>query len=121
ANINSPRQTVLSGAREHVEAAVEWCRGRDIGARMLPVACAFHSPQVAGAQRRLAQLLHGMTLARPRVPIYSNTTGDAHAQDPEAIAKLLAEHLTRPVDFVREVEAMYRDGARVFVEAGPRS
>ena len=121
ANINSPRQTVLSGAREHVEAAVEWCRGRDIGARMLPVACAFHSPQVAGAQQRLAQLLQGMTLKSPRIPIYSNTTGDAHAQDPEAIAKLLSEHLTRPVDFVRELEAMYRDGARIFLEVGPRS
>ena len=57
ANLNSPRQTVLSGPREHVEAAVEWCREREIGARMLPVACAFHSPHVAGAQQRFAQEL----------------------------------------------------------------
>ena len=121
ANLNSPRQTVLSGPQEHVEAAVEWCRERGVGARMLPVACAFHSPHVAGAQQRFAQLLERTSLAVPRVPVYSNTSGDAHEQDTAAIAALLSEHLIRPVEFVREIDAMYRDGARIFVEVGPRS
>jgi acyl transferase domain-containing protein/NAD(P)H-dependent flavin oxidoreductase YrpB (nitropropane dioxygenase family)/NAD(P)-dependent dehydrogenase (short-subunit alcohol dehydrogenase family) len=121
ANLNSPRQTVLSGPREHVEAAVDWCQERGIGARMLPVACAFHSPHVAGAQHKLAQLLRETTIADPRIPVYSNTTGDAHVPQSNAIATLLSEHLIRPVDFVREIEAMHRDGARVFVEVGPRS
>jgi acyl transferase domain-containing protein/NAD(P)H-dependent flavin oxidoreductase YrpB (nitropropane dioxygenase family) len=121
ANLNSPRQTVLSGPREHVEAAVEWCRERQIGARMLPVSCAFHSPHVAGAQQRLAAMLAEETIAEPRIPVYSNTRGDAHTTNPEEIAATLSEHLTSPVEFVREVEAMYRDGARVFVEVGPRS
>jgi len=121
ANLNSPVQTVLSGPREHVEAALEWCRERDIGARMLPVACAFHSPHVAGAQQRLADTLAQTTICTPRVPVYSNTSGEAHAPEPEAVGALLSEHLSRPVEFVREVEAMHRDGARVFVEVGPRS
>jgi acyl transferase domain-containing protein/NAD(P)H-dependent flavin oxidoreductase YrpB (nitropropane dioxygenase family) len=121
ANLNSPRQTVLSGPREHVEAALEWCREREIGARMLPVACAFHSPHVAGAQQRFAQELAQATISLPRVPVYSNTSGAAHADDTSAIAGLLAEHLSRPVEFVSEIEAMYDDGARVFVEVGPRS
>jgi acyl transferase domain-containing protein/NAD(P)H-dependent flavin oxidoreductase YrpB (nitropropane dioxygenase family) len=121
ANLNSPRQTVLSGPREHIEAALEWCLQRGIGARMLPVACAFHSPHVAGAQQQFATLLKGSTLAVPRVPVYSNTSGEAHEQQATAIAELLSEHLIRPVEFVRELEAMYRDGARIFVEVGPRS
>jgi acyl transferase domain-containing protein/NAD(P)H-dependent flavin oxidoreductase YrpB (nitropropane dioxygenase family) len=121
ANLNSPRQTVLSGPREHVEAALEWCREREIGARMLPVACAFHSPHVAGAQQRFAEELAQTTIAAPRVPVYSNTSGEAHAADANAIAGLLSEHLSRPVEFVREIGAMYDDGARIFVEVGPRS
>jgi acyl transferase domain-containing protein/NAD(P)H-dependent flavin oxidoreductase YrpB (nitropropane dioxygenase family)/NADP-dependent 3-hydroxy acid dehydrogenase YdfG len=121
ANLNSPRQTVLSGPREHVEAALEWCRERDLGARMLPVACAFHSPHVAGAQQRFAELLQGMSFVDPQIPVYSNTTGEAHAGRATAIAQVLAEHLIRPVEFVREIEAMYDDGARVFIEVGPRS
>jgi acyl transferase domain-containing protein len=121
ANLNAPEQTVLSGPRPRVEAAVEWCRGHDIRARLLPVACAFHSPHVALAQRRLAEELERTPLAEPRIPVFSNTTGERHADDPAAIAAVLAEHLIRPVKFVREVEAMYRAGARVFVESGPRS
>jgi acyl transferase domain-containing protein/NAD(P)H-dependent flavin oxidoreductase YrpB (nitropropane dioxygenase family)/NAD(P)-dependent dehydrogenase (short-subunit alcohol dehydrogenase family) len=121
ANLNSPRQTVLSGPQEHVEAAVEWCRERGVGARMLPVACAFHSPHVAGAQQRFAQLLERTSLAVPQVPVYSNTTGEEHEQQTAAIAQVLSEHLIRPVEFVHEIDAMYRDGARVFVEVGPRS
>jgi acyl transferase domain-containing protein len=121
ANLNAPEQTVLSGTRARVEAAVEWCQGHDIRARLLPVACAFHSPHVAPAQRRLAEELERTPLAEPRIPVFSNTTGERHADDPAAIAAVLAEHLIRPVEFVREVEAMYRAGARVFVESGPRS
>ena len=121
ANLNSPRQTVLSGPQEHVEAAVEWCRERGVGARMLPVACAFHSPHVAGAQQRFAELLAHTSLGVPHLPVYSNTTGEPHAQQTGAIAELLSEHLIRPVEFVHEIDAMYRDGARIFVEVGPRS
>jgi acyl transferase domain-containing protein/NAD(P)H-dependent flavin oxidoreductase YrpB (nitropropane dioxygenase family)/NAD(P)-dependent dehydrogenase (short-subunit alcohol dehydrogenase family)/acyl carrier protein len=121
ANLNAPEQTVLSGPCGRVEAAVQWCREHDVRARLLPVACAFHSPHVAAAQRRLAEELKRTPLAAPRIPVFSNTTGERHPDDPAAIAEVLAEHLIRPVEFVREVEAMYRGGARVFVESGPRS
>jgi acyl transferase domain-containing protein/NADP-dependent 3-hydroxy acid dehydrogenase YdfG len=121
ANLNAPEQTVLSGPRARVEAAIAWCQGQDIRARPLSVACAFHSPHVAPAQRRLAEELERAPLTEPRIPVFSNTTGERHADDPAAIAAVLAEHLIRPVEFVREVEAMYRAGARVFVESGPRS
>ena len=121
ANLNAPTQTVLSGPRAAIEDAVEWCRKRDVRAALLPVACAFHSPHVEAAGRRFVPVLEETPLAPPRIPVFSNTTGDTHADDPAVIAAVLGEHLLRPVEFVREVEAMYRDGARVFVEVGPRS
>jgi acyl transferase domain-containing protein/NAD(P)H-dependent flavin oxidoreductase YrpB (nitropropane dioxygenase family)/NAD(P)-dependent dehydrogenase (short-subunit alcohol dehydrogenase family) len=121
ANLNAPEQTVVSGPRASVGAAVEWCAERGIGARLLPVACAFHTPHMAPAQRRFAEVLERTALRRPGFPVYSNTTGDRHADDPSGIAGVLAEHLVRPVQFVSEVDGMYRDGARVFVEVGPRS
>jgi acyl transferase domain-containing protein/NAD(P)H-dependent flavin oxidoreductase YrpB (nitropropane dioxygenase family)/NAD(P)-dependent dehydrogenase (short-subunit alcohol dehydrogenase family)/acyl carrier protein len=121
ANLNAPAQTVLSGPRAAVEDAIEWCRSRDIRAALLPVACAFHSAHVAPAGRRFVSVLEETPLAPPRIPVFSNTTGDSHGDDPATIAAVLGEHLIRPVEFVREVEAMYRDGARVFVEVGPRS
>ena len=119
ANLNGPLQTVISGPRDRIEEAVNWCGEQGIRARTLPVACAFHSPHVAGAQQRLAEELEHEELATPQIPVYSNTTGRQH--EPSEIAGVLAEHLTKPVQFVSEIEAMYEDGARVFVEVGPRA
>src|SRR6185436_16899047 len=121
ANVNAPLQTVVSGSRAAIEAAVAWCTERDVRARRLPVACAFHSSFVEPAQRRLAEMLRKTQLASPRIPVYSNTTAGQYPDDPAAIAEILGEHLIRPVEFSREVGAMYDDGARIFVEVGPRS
>ena len=120
ANRNAPTQTVLSGSRAAIERALDWCKARDLSAQRLPVACAFHSPLVAPAQRRLAERLREIPISAPRIPVFSNATGAPYAEDPAAVAAQLAEHLVRPVDFVAEVEAMYAAGARLFVEAGPR-
>ena len=40
---------------------------------------------------------------------------------PAAIAARLGDHLAGPVRFAEMIEAMHRDGARVFVEVGPGS
>ena len=121
ANLNAPRQTVISGPRASVERAVAWCGEHGLRAQLLPVACAFHSPLVEPAQQRLAALLQQVEMQSPRIPVYANTTGAVYPDDLAAIAKLLGEHLVRPVEFVREIEAMYQAGARVFVEVGPRN
>jgi acyl transferase domain-containing protein/NAD(P)H-dependent flavin oxidoreductase YrpB (nitropropane dioxygenase family) len=121
ANMNSPRQTVISGSRAEIEQAVAWCKGRGQAARLLPVSCAFHSPLVAQAQRRLVDVLSELALSPPRIPVFSNTTAGLYPECPREIASLLGEHLVRPVQFIAEIEAMHAAGARVFVEAGPRS
>ena len=122
ANLNAPRQTVLSGPRAAIERAVAWCEARGFNAQAIPVACAFHSPLVAPAQRRLAALLSEVVFAPPpQFPVFSNTTAARYPDDPSAVAAILGEHLVRPVEFVREVEAMYEAGAHVFVEVGPRA
>jgi acyl transferase domain-containing protein/NAD(P)H-dependent flavin oxidoreductase YrpB (nitropropane dioxygenase family) len=119
ANLNGPLQTVISGPRDEIEQAVRWCGERGILARTLPVSCAFHSPHVAGAQALFAQEIEREQMGTPTIPVYSNTTGRAH--EPGQIARVLAEHLAQPVQFAGEIEAMYEDGARVFVEVGPRA
>ena len=41
--------------------------------------------------------------------------------DADAVRAELAAQIGAPVRFVEQIEAMYADGARVFVEAGPGS
>lgn len=119
ANENSPEQSVISGPTRAVQDAVERFLAASIAAQPIPVACAFHSPLVHAACDAFAGDLAAVDVGPLALPVYSNTTAAPYPGDPGAIRARLAEHIGKPVHFVAEVEAMYADGARVFVEAGP--
>ncbi|MEJ2653587.1 MAG: beta-ketoacyl synthase N-terminal-like domain-containing protein, partial [Gammaproteobacteria bacterium] len=55
ANINGPRQIVVSGEENAVAHALELAKERDIQVWKLPVSNAFHSQRVAGAAERLRE------------------------------------------------------------------
>jgi acyl transferase domain-containing protein/NAD(P)H-dependent flavin oxidoreductase YrpB (nitropropane dioxygenase family) len=118
ANRNSPQQTVISGPTEEVAISVRLLREAGYGAKRIPVACAFHSPLVAGAGERFAKVLHGKTIRPPEFPVWSNRTAAPYARFPDAVRAELAAQIGAPVAFAAQIEAMYEAGARIFVEAG---
>ncbi|OXM54750.1 type I polyketide synthase [Amycolatopsis alba] len=121
ANRNSPKQTVISGPTADVGLAVERLRGRGIGVKTLPVACAFHSPLVAPAEAEFARVLDGVPVTGPEIPVWANRTAATYPADPDGIRAGLAAQIGAPVRFADQIEAMYEAGARIFVEAGPGS
>ncbi|HEY0255390.1 MAG TPA: beta-ketoacyl synthase N-terminal-like domain-containing protein, partial [Kofleriaceae bacterium] len=121
ANYNSHKQAVISGSVEAIAAALERCAAAKIGAKKINVACAFHSPIVAGAHRALADHLEAIEISGPQLPVWSNTTAAEYPTAPDAIRSLLAAQVAQPVRFAQQILAMYEAGARVFVEAGPGS
>ncbi len=120
-NENGPRQTIVAGPVEGVERAVERAKAAGLRGQRLPVAGAFHTERVAGASGPLAVAASSLISSAPDRPVYSNLDASPHPADPSAIARRLGEHVARPVQFAPMVEAMHRDGARVFVEVGPGS
>jgi acyl transferase domain-containing protein/NAD(P)H-dependent flavin oxidoreductase YrpB (nitropropane dioxygenase family)/NAD(P)-dependent dehydrogenase (short-subunit alcohol dehydrogenase family) len=121
ANSNAPAQTVVAGSEEGLQAAVERCRAKGVRAQRLPVACAFHSPLVAAARAPLEKALLEYRFAAPKRTVYANVTAAPYPAEPEAISRVLAEHLTSTVRFREEIEAMYAAGVRLFVEVGPQA
>lgn len=121
ANHNSPRQTVISGPTEAVATAVRLLRDAGLGAKRIPVACAFHSPLVAGAGERFAESLAQRPVLTPEFPVWSNRTAAPYGEGADTVRAELAAQIGSPVAFVAQIEAMYEAGARVFVEAGPGS
>jgi acyl transferase domain-containing protein/NADP-dependent 3-hydroxy acid dehydrogenase YdfG len=121
ANHNGPEQIVLSGTKAAI--AVASSKLGELGLRVteFPVAAGFHSPQVRPAQEALAIAIAATPWAPLSTPVYSNTTGEPHAADVDTTKRVMADHLVRPVEFVAQTEAMYRDGARIFIELGPKS
>ncbi|WP_329270929.1 SDR family NAD(P)-dependent oxidoreductase [Streptomyces sp. NBC_01451] len=121
ANRNSPKQTVISGPTEAVDEAVRLLRAAGLGAKRIPVACAFHSPLVAGAGERFATALAQQPVRAPEFTVWSNRTATPYGTDADAVRAELAAQIGAPVGFVAQIEAMYEAGARIFVEAGPGS
>ncbi|CAM2066050.1 SDR family NAD(P)-dependent oxidoreductase [Sulfidibacter corallicola] len=121
ANLNHPQQTVISGTTAAVEHAMERLEAASIAAKRIPVACAFHSPVVAKAETTFAEKLAEGDIGKPELPVFANTTAARYPEDPTQIRALLAEHLVSPVRFTEQIEAMYRAGARIFVEVGAGS
>ncbi|MDQ4102916.1 MAG: SDR family oxidoreductase, partial [Actinomycetota bacterium] len=111
--------TVISGPTPAVQTALDRLAEIGLTCATIPVACAFHSPVVAGATPILATELDRRTVGSPQLPVWSNTTAALYPTDPAAVRKTLATHVAEPVRFVEQVEAMYAAGVRIFVEAGP--
>ncbi|HVK25813.1 MAG TPA: SDR family NAD(P)-dependent oxidoreductase [Actinokineospora sp.] len=116
ANDNAPQQVVISGPTPAVDQALAALRDAGLSAQRIPVACAFHSPVVAGAGERFAEALADARIVEPDQPVWSNRTASVYGGDVRAE---LAAQIGAPVRFAEQVEAMYADGARVFLEAGP--
>lgn len=121
ANHNGPTQSVLSGSREAIEKAKEALTTRGIPTRALQVGAAFHSPLVAGAAEAFLQDLEAIDFAPARGTVIANSTAAPYPAEAETARKLLAEQLARPVRFVDVVERLHAEGARTFVEVGPRA
>jgi [acyl-carrier-protein] S-malonyltransferase len=119
ANLNSPGQVVISGARGACVRATELAKNHGIRRAMsLPVAGAFHSPLMAPAADRLRAALAGVTLKDPQWPVYTNVTAKPVTSAAEVPALLVAQ-LTSPVRWADSVVAMHAAGFDEFLELGP--
>jgi polyketide-type polyunsaturated fatty acid synthase PfaA len=121
ANVNSPQQVVLAGARSAIERLQRHLQSREVTATLLPVSAAFHTPLVAYAQKPFAQALETVAFKAPQLPVYNNTTGQRYPEGPTAIRKILKEHLLNRVQFKQEIETIYAQGGYCFVEFGPKA
>jgi [acyl-carrier-protein] S-malonyltransferase len=119
ANLNCPGQLVISGEADKIAQAVELAKAR--GARRaipLPVAGAYHSPLMAGAQPKLAAALSRVRLNPPTVPVVANVTAQFHGA-PADISARLVEQVTRSVLWEKSMRELLARGFTRFIELGP--
>jgi [acyl-carrier-protein] S-malonyltransferase len=119
ANLNSPGQTVISGALAAVEKASALAKAK--GARravMLPVSAPFHCALMQPAQEEVARVLAALTLSDPRIPVAANVTGGL-VSTAAAACDALTRQVTGTVRWVDCVQSLVAAGAEVFVEVGP--
>jgi [acyl-carrier-protein] S-malonyltransferase len=119
ANLNCPGQLVISGEEEKIVKACELVKSR--GARKaipLPVAGAYHSPLMAGAQPKLQAELARIKISAPVVPVISNVTAQPHGSPAEISARLV-EQVTSSVLWENSIRYLLSQGFTRFIELGP--
>jgi [acyl-carrier-protein] S-malonyltransferase len=119
ANLNSPNQTVISGAAAAVEKAAALCKAK--GARrtvMLPVSAPFHCALMQPAQEEVARVLSGVAMHDPRIPVAANVTGKL-VTTADAVRDALIRQVTGAVRWVDCVQSLKASGADLFIEVGP--
>ena len=120
ANINSPLQSVIAGSTKGVDLAIQAFMAANFQAVKIPVSHAFHTKIVAPASQPLRKVIDRMDLQAPRIPVAANVTGDWYPSGREDILNLLADQVASPVQFINGATKLYENGARIFVEVGPK-
>jgi len=119
ANINSPRQTVVSGTAAALAEAES--RFKEAGAKHvipLQVSGPFHSPLMSDAVEVFLPALNEVVFRDPVIPVFSNVTGLKISSGEEA-KKLAIRQITSPVRWVEEEENIFNLGIDICFEAGP--
>jgi [acyl-carrier-protein] S-malonyltransferase len=119
ANLNSPGQTVISGAVAAVERVAALCK--DAGAKrtvMLPVSAPFHCALMQPAQDALAKDLAGLEFRDPAIPVAANVSATLITSGSAARTALIAQ-VTGAVRWVECIQLLMVQGAMHFVEVGP--
>ena len=121
ANYNSPAQVVLAGSTEGIREVKTVLEGAGLTVYPLKVSMAFHTAFVEHAKAPFAQAIQKETFKKAKGKVYSNASAQSYPAEPQQMAVTLTEHMLNSVRFQEEIENMYADGARVFVECGPKN
>ncbi|BBB47629.1 type I polyketide synthase [Pelolinea submarina] len=121
ANYNSPAQVVLAGSTQGIQDVKALLEGAGLSVYPLKVSMAFHTAFVEHAKAPFAQAIQKETFKKAKGKVYSNASAQPYPAEAQAIAQTLSEHMLNSVRFQEEIENMYKAGARIFVECGPKN
>jgi malonyl CoA-acyl carrier protein transacylase len=115
ANDNAPEQLVVAGPAPALDAARRGARTAGLRALRLPVAGAFHSPEMEPAVAGFREALAEVDFSEPRTPVVSCAT----AREFTSPRSELADALVRPVRWRQTMQTLRDRGVERFIETGP--
>ena len=120
ANVNSNKQVVLGGSTPAIKTAETTLKAKGFSVVPLPVSAAFHTEFVRHAQVPFSNFVDAQNIGLPKIPVYSNTTGTSYPYHLNDLKSILKNQILNPVLFKNQVENIYNDGGRIFIEFGPK-
>jgi acyl transferase domain-containing protein/NAD(P)H-dependent flavin oxidoreductase YrpB (nitropropane dioxygenase family) len=120
ASHNAPAQVVVGGKTGALETFAAILEREKISSQKLALSAGFHIPEAGEAANRFGAVLDEYEIHAPPTQVFANRSAAPHAGNAAEIRRTLLEHLTHPLRFVEQIEAMHEAGARVFLEVGPK-
>ncbi|WP_141692007.1 ACP S-malonyltransferase [Nocardia brasiliensis] len=117
ANVNGPRQVVVSGTAEGVDAVAQDARLARLKVVRIPVGGAFHTPLMRPAVPLLRRALAAAEFERTGVAVVANA--DAGLYTATRWRALAERQLTAPVRWTAVLATLSRLGCTRLVEVGP--
>lgn len=118
ANINQPKQTVISGPTASVELAVKALRKLRLPGKKLSVSHAFHSPLMRHAATALRPKIDLIELKSLSAPLHSAIL-DTSISRGDTLREMFERHAESPVNYIRALHHAAASGdAQIFVEMG---
>ena len=119
ANINSPKQIVVSGEEDRINEAIEVSKEINIfKAVKLNVSGAFHSPLMGSVTEDLKKVLDDVNFNDAIMPVYQNMTCEPTNIAADLKSNLLNQ-IENPVNWVKTINNMDSNNVELYIETGP--
>ncbi|MER5363504.1 acyltransferase domain-containing protein, partial [Streptomyces sp. NPDC002785] len=119
AAVNGTTSVVLSGDAGAVTAVADELAARGHRTRRLRVSHAFHSPHMDGMLDRFREVVAGLALLPPTVPVVSNLTGALATPEQFGSPDYWVDHVRGTVRFLDGVRVLHDQNVTTFLELGP--
>lgn len=117
-NYNSIKQTVISGHKQAVTAAVDELKKRGGICIPLHVSAPFHCQLMKPAADLFKKELQKYTFGDFRYPVLSNVTASPYISK-ENIVDILCAQIYRPVNWLACMQFLWRESVRTVIDVGP--
>jgi [acyl-carrier-protein] S-malonyltransferase len=119
ANLNTPKQIVVSGEASGVDKLLELAKeaGAERALR-LQVGAGFHTSLMEPVQTRLGEFMKEIAWNEPKVPLVANYSGET-VNTAEQVRHALIAQIASPVLWVACVQTLVQAGCTTFLELGP--
>ncbi len=116
--INTPEEVVIAGEPPACERVI-----RKLGCPVfpIPVTDVVHCEPVKKEYEEIKRVHTENVVERPEIDFYSAIDYEISKLDSKILAHNIATIYGKTVDFSRLIEKVYADGARIFVDLGPRT
>lgn len=119
AAVNSPQLCVLAGGYEAISRLAGELEAKGVLNKILPTSHAFHSHMMDSAVQPFEELVRGIRLSEPLLPIASSVTGKWLTAEEATDAGYWARHMRAPVLFGQAVETLIEQDYDLYLEVGP--